>query len=448
MSAYLRNRLPEFILCVGMTLGLNMAVLSGWVLTDSFSGSLLVTAEVVAVIVAVLYLLAYNRLTVGIGVFLGVVLAAATLAYLRVADPLADETANSEFMFFLVSVCVSVLTFLLTRTKSGTIVALAAGTLVTAGAKFLEFPTPLGAFLLFLGCSLAMVLMRVYAATMRRAFAGMVRAGRYFAQSAGVVTVAGLLACLVFFAVIVPLNPPTRDLELISMLRTMETMSVFGVSQTHEVYDPDLLSSGLIADHRDGNQEGDEEGDEEEGTAADSQRENEQDSDGGESSANAQDQWENNPNLQEMLQAVRFEQVEMGAIIVVLLVVAALAALIGGKLALRRRWHRRVDALPAADAVINYYRFFLKRFARIGLGKAPATTLTEYAALMEHALQPFAVGDATFGRLTAIYLRTFYGNETPTAEEAAFFGQFYDGFYQNARRHLGTFKYLRKFFRL
>lgn len=447
MGGFIKRRFPEYLLCVGLCLGLNMAVLSGYVLTGPIASSVLITAEAVAVIVALLYLFAFNRLTVGIGVFVGAVLAAFTVFYMHLSDPLADETANSLFVFVLVSVCVCLLAFLLTRTKTGCIATIALGALVIGGAKFLDFPVPLWALLLFLPCAAAMTLMRVYGKSMRQVFTGMVRSWRYFAQVAGVVLVSLAMACAVFFAVIVPLNPPTKDLELLSILRNMQTMDVLGLSQTRQVYDPDLLSSGALQDQRDGNQEGENQGDQQEGQAPDAQNDPVDETQGGEDETGSTD-WLQNPYLEEFLKALRFDHPEMWAFAAVIVAVLVIAAVFAGKILLRRRWHHRVQELPPRDAVLNFYRFFLRRLGMAGYVKAPTTTLAEYAQLTEHPLQPFAVDGVTFAALTDIYLRTFYGGAEASANDVQQFETFYGPFYQNLRREMGIFAYARKFFRM
>lgn len=447
MGGYIKRRLPEYLLCVGTALGLALAVLSGFELTGSVASSPLIAAEAVALVVAILYLFAFNRLSTGIGVFAGVVLAILTVFYMQLENPLADEAANSLFVFGLVVVCICVLVFLLTRTKAGTIAVIAVGALVVGGAKFLDFPVPTWALLVFLPCAVGMVLMRVYGKSVRCAFTGFVKSWRYFAQVVGVVAASVVLALAVFFAIIVPLNPPTKDLELLSILRNMETVDVLGLSQTHSVYDPNLLSSGALTESGSGNQQGEEDSDTPEGQE-DESRDEPQDQQEDQDSNTGEDSLANNPALQEFLNAIRYDHPELTALVIALLVVVAVAALIGGKLYARKRWYSRVGALSPEDAVMNYYRFFMKRLGMAGFAKAPTMTLVDYARLTAHPLEPFAAEGVTFVQLTDIYLRTFYGGVAPAPQDVAAFQMFYQPFYKNLRREMGLFRYVRKFFRM
>jgi hypothetical protein len=128
------------------------------------------------------------------------------------------------------------------------------------------------------------------------------------------------------------------------------------------------------------------------------------------------------------------------------LVVLAIVAIFALKFWLRRHWHTRIEALDNKNAVINYYQFFLKRFAKTGFKRPANTTLLDYAQINEPAMERFEVDGVTFCTLTKIYIRALYGNIEPTQAERAMFGAFYGAFYKNMRHQIGTFSYIRKFF--
>lgn len=429
MQHYLKYRGAEYVLCVCAAASLVATICAGFVLEDSLSANAGAIFLLAAVLQALLLLFAYRKLTVGIGIAVGVVLAVAAVVYIQTRHPMTNETENSLFLFLLIGVLTSLLVFLLGRSRAGVIALFLAGNLVIAGAHFLQFPAPLWGALLFpLACGF-LLLYRVYMVMLGRAVLGKIRLGRYLRQTVLVVLCAAVFAGGLFWGVIRPLHPPTQELKLITTLKSMQIMERLGVSSVKMVFDPQLSSTQ------------DPERPEQDNAQA------QQDPTEGTQPSEIQAPQ----SLPEMANAeaapINYDLSGPNYLWLLLLIPLAVIGAFVGRLLYKRHWREQVQKLSRQDAVVNYYRFFLRRLKKIGLGKPAFHTLREYADGSAHKLEAFQAGEVSFAMLTQVYEKAVYGGGEVTDEEYQAFFQFYQQFYPNLRRALGWGKYYLQVFR-
>ena len=363
-------------------------------------------------------------------------LAVIGLVYINVSHPFTDETSNSAFIFALVLVVTALLVWLLTRSRPGTVVLFLIGTILCAGAHFLQFPIPVWCLFLFLLAISASFLFRVYNVSLQKADIVSGSTAAYLRQTGIVAVAVLLLAGGVFFGVVRPLNPPTQELKLITVLKSMQQLDRLGVSRTEIVLDPNLSSTEEPEDEEKGNEENEEESDSPQGeneipqqSLTETMREN--------FTSAVQQTWA----------AARYDQHNFQWLWLLLLIPVAIAAAYIGRFERRKRWRKRVQALPRESAVVNYYRYFLKRLNRLGLKRSAHATLREYAALNEVQLQPFEGENCRFADLTAIYESVLYGRHRVTDQEYAAYEAFFDRFYLGLKKELGPVRYWLKAFR-
>lgn len=433
MRHYIRTRFGEYIACTAVCCGICFPVYAGFVLTDPFSGIAPLGVLILAAITALLYLCAYNRTAAVFGICAGVALAAAAVIFIQMTDPLGSEEENSVFIFLLVGVIIALIVFLLSRSRAGIIVTAILGNLITAGSYFLAFPVHLWSYLVFIAGTGVLFLMRVYAHAAKNVMAGSIRFGRYFLQSILISLAALGVASGLFFAVIKPLDLPVRDLELISMLRNMDILEVFGIAEEREVYDPELAGGQVVVDTDYGNDEGDE----------DSPENNQDDHEDTES---AFTKW-----IQggiRSLRGVTYRLRERSYWWMLDLIPLVVAVIFAVRYARKKLWHRKVQSLSHEAAVLNYYSFVNKRLEIAGYAKPAEYTVDEYARMMEHTMEPFAEGDSTYAALSSLYSRVYYGKGKVTDEEYTLVESFYARFHRCLKDEMGTGKYLLHIFRI
>lgn len=435
MRAYLKSRVGDLILSLCLTVSLVYTIASGFVLEPVWSGRPYTIVLLSLIVLFVLFLAAYRRILTLICIGVGCGGAVLTVLYMQASHPLAEEAANSVFLYLLITVLTAVLVFLLGRSRAGIIVLFLTGNLIGAGAHFLQFPAPLWSFLLFTFAAFALFFHRVYLAGLKRAALGRVRPGRHLVQGTALCLAALGLAGGLYAGVIRPLNPPTQELKLITLLKSMDTLKVLGVSTVKTVLDPEQTSFQPPEQTQHSNEEGEEPEDVPEETPLSTPPEE---------SLPAPE--EITGNTKEELSAVSYDRKEWNPLWLLLLIPLAIAGACVLRLVLRRRWQAKVQALPREDGVVNYYQFFTKRLGRIGLARPEGHTLRKFAEDTAHQLESFAVGEATFAALTEIYEGVLYGCRSVTREEYRLFEEFYRHFAPALRRELGPVKYYLRIF--
>jgi hypothetical protein len=378
MGRYLKNHIPDLLLCACMTLALARAVCSGFAPEELHGGLVAAVAIITAILV-----------------------------------------------------------WLLTRSRPGTAALFLLGSLLCAGAHFLQFPIPLWCLLLFEGAVCAQFLLRVCAVAVERSELVGLKRGAYLGQTALVTALALVLAGGIFFGVVRPLDPPTQELKLVTLLKSMEPLETLGVSSTRVVLDPALSSTAEPEEQETGDQ---------------ADRQEEADSPQGESDLPDQSLTQSvrenlTSTVQQAWSAVRYDGHAFQWLWLLLLIPLAVAGAYLWRYQRRRRWRRQVQALSREDAVLNYYRFFLKRLGRLGLKRPPNATLREYAAHNAVQLQPFEGEGSTFAHLTGVYEGVLYGRRQVTDREYAAYEAFFEGFYPALRRELGPVGYWLRAFR-
>ncbi|MGN0968763.1 MAG: DUF4129 domain-containing protein [Oscillospiraceae bacterium] len=438
MGQYLKNSITDFVLCTCITLALVSAICSGFVLTDKLSGSVIAVLALSAVLTFVLVLLSRSRKTALLGVAAAFVLVVIGLVYINMTHPFTDETANSTFIFALVQVITAILVWLLTRSRPGTAALFLIGTVLCAGAHFLQFPIPVWSLFLFLVAVSVSFLWRVCIVSVQKADIVSGSRKSFFLQSCIAAVIALLLAGGVFFGIVRPLDPPALELRLVTELRSMELMQILGVSSTEIILDPDMTADVPPEETELGSESGQKESDALDGQ--DQERSNEM--------PDFNDVKENiSSALQQAASAVRYDSFEPTWLWLLLLIPLAVAGAYVLRYFLKKRWRSRIRALSRRDAVVNYYRFFLSRLGRIGLKKRPDCTLREFAGSIKVQTQPFEANGISFEKLTTVYEKVFYGRCSVSEEEYRSFEAFYDSFFRCLRRETGTVKYYLTAFR-
>lgn len=437
MTHFLKYRVWELLLCVCIGTGLVFHIYSGFLLEDGFSSDILKVVIFLAVETAALILFSYNRLTTGIGIGVGIILLALLLAYARSHDLVSDETGNSLCIAVTVTVLTGLLVYLASRSRPGLIALFLAGNIVMAGSAFLQFPVKAWCFLLFDFAVCVLFWYRNYVKTLRQVQSGKVRMPRFLAQTLLICLAAFVLAGGVYGGIVKPLDPPTRDLKLITKLKQMEILKLTGVYNIVEQLDPNLLSSN--------DPNGREDGRENEEEQAEEKPENGEEQQKTPDPSQPAEETPGNPETQDA-QAIWYDLREIDIPWLIIMIAALILAAFLIRYYRKKRWERKVRELPPDSRIVNYYTFFLTRLERAGHKRPVNHTLYEYAQDLEHPLEEFTCGEASFLRLTDIYVRTFYGRNPATEEEALLFAQYYGKFYKALRKEIGIFKYILKIF--
>lgn len=427
MRQYVRLHAWDFILTVLIAIGMHLNTFSAFMIRESYMTNYLLVTVVTTLVMAVMFVIGYNKRNTIIGGAGWAVFLIGWIIYLRANDLInleegADETIPA---FWSIVIFGSALIYLLTRSRKILFGAAPVGLLFCAAFKFLEYPVSVpGLFILVIAVILE-ILYLVYKDSLLSADYGNYTIRHFLEQSIAIVTVVVMLSSGVFYGIVKPLDPPTRDLKLITKLLSFDILELLGVASTQEVKDPN---------------QGDEDQDEEEPPE---EKEEEKDDE-----ENEQDEDENKQESDEKIsaQTMSYNEKDYTVYWVTALIILLLATPFVIKYVLRTRRRRRLNGLDANNQAAFVYDFFLDRLKKLGVGKADSQTILEYAEQQEAVLENFTAEDGTtFEEMTELYNYHLYSKLPVRPEDAKKFMAMYDGFYKNAKAFTGTWRYIRKF---
>ena len=454
MSRYLRASLFDFIAVAVLSVALGYAVFSGFDSTLALRHDFVLEGAFVSAVLAVLYAGGWSRRarifsTVGTVVF---VLAAVTVAMALAPEGVpvfeggAVNDVEGNYVIFVVvlSVC-AILSYALSRTLGGTVVLVVAACMTCGIVQFLfrGWAQDEGGMFVFIAVLLSSVMLIVY----RRYRAGLAKAevqeGVAFGRAAVLGITAGgvslLAATLCYGAIIAPLGLSTPVLKPFEHYIVPPVVEYSGTYDEYLVEDPDRHTSLL-----------NEKEDETTQNAAGGSVPDQETVESSQSpiitflqslSIFSEDDWD------ESFDAVTYDQLRLGFLVAVLLVLLAIAAIVA--LRIRQRDFRlfRLRNMDSAAQVIYLYNFLLSRFKKLGLGKPDASTPLEFAYDSRRNLVPFTrgTGQIDFVGVTLAYQRAAYGSGEVTDEDCERVRRYYRAFFANAHRYVGTPKWLLKF---
>ena len=426
MRQYIRLHAWDFLLTVLIAIGMHLNTFSAFMIRESYMTNYLLVAVVTTVVMAVMFVIGYSKRNAIIGGAGWAVFLIGWIIYLRSNDLInledgADETIPAFWSILLFG---SALVYLLTRSRKILFGAAPVGLLFCAAFKFLEYPVSVpGLFLLIIAVILE-VLYLVYKDSLLNADYGNYTLRHFIEQSIAIVTVVVMLSSGVFFGIVKPLDPPTRDLKLITKLMSFDILELLGIASTQEVKDPNPDE-----DEKDDDEPPEEQEEEQEDNNDDAEENQQKESDET-FSANT----------------ISLEKKKYTAYWVTALIILLLAAPFIIKYVLRSRRRKRLNGLDASNQAAYVYDFFLKRLKRLDAGKPDSQTILEYAEQQSGILEQFTASDGTtFEEMTELYNYHLYSKEPVKPEDAKKLVAMYDSFYKNAKAFVGTWKYIRKF---
>lgn len=426
MKQYVRLHAWDFILTICIAIGMHLNTFSAFMIRESYMTNYALVAIVTTLVMAVMYVIGYNKQTsliggaaIGVALIVWVIILRAR-GYLD--DLSAEGTDETIPAFWTIVLFGTALIYVLTRSRKVLFFAAPIGLLFCAAFKFLEYPVSVSGLFLLVAAVILELLYLVYKDSLLTASYGNYNIRHFLMQSIAVLLVVMMLSTGVFYGVVKPIDPPTRDLKLITKLMSFDIMELLGVASTQELREPDDEDK----DDKDDQKEQEEEEEKEEEEKEDEQnRESQEDI-----SANT----------------ITYDERDYTVYWVTALILLLMALPFIVKYTLRARRRRRLNGLDPNNQAAFVYDFFLKRFKKLGFGKPESATILEYAEQQEDFLLNFRSKEGTtFEELSEIYNRHLYSGADVTPAEISKFMSVYNSFYKNAKEFLGNWKYIRKF---
>ncbi|MCL2504050.1 MAG: hypothetical protein FWE94_05560 [Coriobacteriia bacterium] len=350
------------------------------------------------------------------------------------ANTLLGEPGNA-YPLYLLPLLAALVVFLLTRTRTGTIVLFVAGMLILVLMQLLYKQEHLTAFLSFVVAAGALFIYKGYqrnapeTATAQGAF------GKTFLVSGLLAVLMVALGIVVFRAVIAPLDPATREFNLATQQSAQTTPQDGEVAEEHLA--PDEQKTGMPSD---------------EGQRLLSPKGTET------------DEQKDSQNKNEPPPPPSGKMVPMSWYHLVAIPALAVLGVLGAvcmKLWSRKRWFTTLSKQSRDAQVRALYLLYLRKLKVLGIERRPDETLFQFTEKARQPLSRFSAegldaegfGDfgakkVDFAELTDTFVSVSYGGVEVAQDELNRWFAFHKAFYRNCKAHLGGFRYMVRFFAL
>jgi hypothetical protein len=438
IARYLKSSVFDFLLCVAVACSIARTIPEGFYVAEYLSANMPLLIGVCAGVTAWLFVGAYSRRLTVIVIVLSVIGVGAVMLAARSsgADIFSDAETN-PYLYFAILILAAAGTFLLSRTKAGCIVLFAAGTLLLCTIRFLYEKNHLVEFVVFLVCAATLYALRSYRRNMSDAKTAQPRFGVMATTAALVFVLTAALGTAAFYGVVKPLDPPARELKLITHYMSLETLERLGIADKIPQLDENMTSDKTNDDKKNAKPGTDKK----ENTLGGVKDDQKDDKDKNDPSALDSS---NNP----LFRVIRYLSDNNLWFLIPVIIAAALAVAILIKKIRRRRWLAALSGKPEREQILIMYRWYMKKLQIMKIRRAPDATLYQFAADASPALKRFAAPAADFGELTRIYVKSCYGEEPASGEEVEKYRSFHQVFYKNCLGYLGRFSYMVRFFGL
>ncbi|MDR3225480.1 MAG: DUF4129 domain-containing protein [Clostridiales Family XIII bacterium] len=437
---YLKNSIGEYLLLVLMVGCFARTILSGFYTPAELHDNIALLAALAAALCVLLLLGAYSRkasiiaiiaFSAGFAIF---VIAVRTSG----GGNVFSDVPGNPYLYFVLVLLSSVGIFLLSRTVAGCVALFAGGAVILCMIRFLYETAYIIEFLLFLLAAGAMYVFRNYRSNVRVARTARPVPGRMAATGAVLCALTIAIGCGLFFAVVQPLDPPARDLKLITRYMSLPTLEKLGVAERTEIPDDELASRNTNENEQHAK----------EGTGKPEDVPSEADKDSEKDTRDKTNPLSLDSSRNPFFRVISFLYKRLGIFTLPVLAAAILLCAVLVKRYRRKKWFRSLAARSPNEQVKEMYAYYMRKFRFIKIDKPPEYTLLEFAERAQPTLERFNAPGSSFRELTDIYVKSCYGKEPVIGEEVRRYFRFHEMFYSNCRAYLGGFGYMVRFFGL
>lgn len=449
MKLFLSAAAFDYLLVLVVSVGLVFTVSYGFNSAPSLRENLAVTTAACALLLVPLYGGSWSKRALVGGVVGYIAVAAIVVAVFTSLSPSSqalfvdgqiNDVEDNYAIYGLVTAIIPLVAFLLGRKPWGVVLLLVAAALACGTIQFLyrDWLTAQPGTQISLAVFAAIVALLVVQGYRQSVLsadrAAKTSFGWSFVFGVGAACVCALAACALYAGVIANLGIQTVNIKPFQDYYKVPVIEYDGTYVQQEVIDPDVGTSTLSDDEEDtiSNAQG-----------AESDDENMQDS-GGQSPAQTivdaldLDDWSS------MFDANRYDMPMSLRFLLALVPIALVAAIVFARYHVRARRLARFEKRDANARAVLFYDFFMSRFKRLGVKKAPALTPLEFAIASETELARFArnASRTDFVDVTLIFQRACYGTGNVSKDDCKRLRDYYESLFKNAHERMGTLKWV------
>ena len=445
LKGYLRASLWDFVLCSIASSSLCYVCLIAFISTLPYSDAPWIVIAACTIVTAGLFVTSYSLRTAIIGsivlVFAFAIALAMSWSSSGALGLFDDIVGNGAYLVVLVSMC-SVAVFGLSRKRGLSIVLLVGGVVLCCAIEYLYWDNRIVGSTLYLLSVICLSAYRYYQSRLIGSDSEEVSFGSVTLAAFAMGAVSVALAIGVFSVFIVPLGHPSLTMKLLTKHVRLDEEHVVGTGDEVSVIN-ELLFSWNVSGTSPATKEN-------EGRDSDAGDTDESENGGEKEQETAGSSFNIDGTGVDLGSAVRIRVPDWLAYAVPFALLFLVGLTICARKLVRRYRVNRIRALPGPECVEAFFLMFVKAFGKMGMAVPAGRTLREFADGSTGEIGRFegVMGRTAFADLTETYSRVVYGEENPDDGEIAAFNTYYKSFYRNARKYVGTLRYVVLFFRI
>lgn len=429
----------EILLTMVLSVTLLLTFAQGFYIPDRAADSVPLAAAVSAGVLVYCFTGNYNRrMMIGFAV-LFVVAAAILAGMLRVGGTdIVDREGSGTaiYIYYIAALLIPAAVFVLSRWRIGIAVLFLAGIYMYGLMDFLHFETRPWCLVLFVTGCVVLFLLRQYRlmvmknSTVNPAFAP------FTLSTAATAAVSILLALVLFFGIIRPLDPPTMDLKLITKYLSYEILEMLGITNQYQIPNEDLMTDQQNQDQKETSEK----------EQTEEQDNQETDTTDGDQLQKAEKGADEDPDP---ATAIRYGV--NWKLLVLVLIALVIASIVGAFVLRRLQRKKKIESLQQGSTrrqVVETWRFLMECFRKLGFPCPDSYTEREYAEVAGERLQVYTRNSMNLDEMTELFLKARYSPDPVSEEEAERMAQVYPAILENYEKLWGKLRFLLHYFRL
>lgn len=451
LSRFVRASIPDFLLVLILSVGLDLAVAYAFNSAQALYGNLALTAAVEAVVLVVLFAGSWSkRALVPAAVVTGVIFVAAIVIGIATSTDVLTEgfsvndAPGNNLIFCMLLIIIPVITFLLSRKPAGLVVLVFLTVLSCGMVQYLyrDWLSNAGGDIVTLVCLFTLLALFIFQTYRQSLFKSQRATKPSFASALGFSALLSLtcvlLGCVVFYGAVMNAGITTPVWKPFFQYEKNPIQYYNGIYEEQSVKN-DNITTEDTNDKQEDTQENTEDGGK--GDSEDSQQ--------GESSSPITGLVEllsgyNEDDPNQDITTITYMFLNILAVVIAALVLAALGLLIFWRIHSRSTRLKKLEGEAYDYKVFVLYNFFVKKLALLRAKKPDYLTPREYASASARTLAAFTegAGGVSFEDVTYIYERACVGCMPIEQSDYEKVEKYYNAFFKNARTRVGWFRWI------
>lgn len=441
MKRYAEVHLWDYIFTLLISVGFSVNAFSAFQINETYLTNYLLVAAIAAVTNLLMFIAGFSKTNTIIGSAAGAFAMVIWIIVLRSQGMLNMDAKVDKSMPFVITITVLVtaVTFIVSRSRKALLFYVPVLTFVVGVFAFLEYPVNVPLYLIMMVALILEVLYSTFLDSVLHASYGGYNMGHFITQAIAMALAIIIAGSGIYFGIIKPLDPPTKDVKLITKYLSLDVLEKVGAAWTQELPNKNNKTNNTNGTSKNTKNESN--------NNNNNKKQNQKKNNNSDKQNNNSQTTDSDKTL--LAQAISYQTQDFTAAMLAFFLAALLILPWLIKYILRMRRINSFEKMKSEGYVVSMYNFFMKSFKRLKIGNRGTLTVLEYPKAYKFELEDYdSKNGVTFEKLSETYNKLVYAGVKPTEEEVKEFREYYESFYKNVKKNIGSFKYFFKFWML